>query len=131
MDNNRKHYSTRFLNVYRVSREEYSPAEGGCYFDYYQPFISIPYDRIQELIFPTRWSGVPLWSDVDDDLTCGAVGLINAWCEEQGLILESTMLGDRKALPIYSACWQGRANARWYLEDEPYESMTRVWPHYE
>jgi hypothetical protein len=120
-----------FVNFYRVSREEYSPAEGGCWFDYYQPFLCLPVSRLREMVFPTRWTG-DVWSFADDDLTEEARLLVNLYAEDNlGLTLESTIVCGRTARPIYSACWQGRADARWHLEGEPFESMTRVWPHYE
>lgn len=129
--NARRNPERLFVNFYHVSREEYSPAEGGCWFDYYQPVMSIPVSRLEYMVFPTRWSG-PAWSPVDDDLTEEARTLVNLYAEDNlGLTLETTMLGDRKARPIYSACGQGRADARWHLEAEPFESMTRRWPHYE
>lgn len=122
-----------FLNFYRVSREEYSPAEGGCWFDYYQPLMCIPFNEIKSLVFPTRWDGIEIWDSINEDLTSHAKDLINLYAEETlGLTLESTMINGRKARPIYSAAggW-GRADARWHMEDKPFETMTTVWPHYE
>jgi hypothetical protein len=122
-----------FINFYSVSLEEYSPAEGGCYFDYYQPVMCLPVSRVQEIVFPLCWLNEGIWDFVSDDLTSHAKDLINRHAEEHlGLTLESTMCGDRKARPIYSCAggW-GRANARWHLEDKPFESTTTVWPHYE
>ena len=122
-----------FINFYRVSREEFSPAEGGCWFDFYQPLMSIPVCRIQDLVFPTRWEGVDVWDFSSDDLTSHARDLVNLYAEETlGLTLECTVVNGRKARPIYSAAggW-GQADARWHMEDKPFESMTTVWPHYE
>ncbi|NDH06546.1 hypothetical protein EBX93_11600, partial [bacterium] len=95
--NARRNPERLFVNFYHVSREEYSPAEGGCWFDYYQPVLCLPVSRLQEMVYPTRWSG-PAWSPADDDLTEEARTLVNLYAEEQlGLTLESTMCGERKA----------------------------------
>ena len=121
-----------FVTFYHVSREEFSPAEGGCWFDYYRPVLCIPLMHIPHIIYPTRWADTALWSDADDDMTSQAKDLVNLYAEDVlGLTLETTIIDGRKALPIYSACWQNRADARWHIEEEPMQSRTIRWPHYE
>jgi hypothetical protein len=88
--------------------------------------------HVPHVIYPTRWADTALWSDADDDMTREAKDLVNLYAEDVlGLTLESTIIDGRKALPIYSACWQNRADARWHIEDEPMQNRTIRWPHYE
>jgi len=111
----------RFVSFYYVTRECFSQAEGGCWFDYYVPVACFAIGHFT--------NGSPSVSKAQENIAG-----IQAEAERLGLILEGTEIervggGTRKVNPISSVA--AEANGRYHFEAVPFEMETKAWPHYE
>jgi len=95
-----------YWTFYTVERLEFSPAEGGCFYDHYTFIACFPQSR---------------FTDKDEAKEYAR----DTW----GHIFKGDMIGERKARPISSAVPE--VDAEVFNETLPLENQTLVVPHYE